>query len=225
MDTEKECGYEPPSGFEEDTRDPLVDLNLTDSTELWLIQWPYKQSAQKQPFAVDFDGKEVSLNLNQDGMLGSFEDSSGKAYDVVSFASQDADASVFVPTASGSKILGKISRRVSLIHYPDPEELKRQKAENLRQMYEKSTGTSLTNSSRKTKRSNSVSARPTSTHRPKSHMPDSGGEESKSPSKKKHGDGESVDRSTQDSGLTTSPGSAGDLTERKSKKKKRKIED
>lgn len=40
MDVAKELGYKPPSDFVEDKRDPLVELKLTDSTELWLIQWP-----------------------------------------------------------------------------------------------------------------------------------------------------------------------------------------
>lgn len=35
--------YRPPPEFEEDTNDPLIDLNLTDSTELWLLQLPFGQ--------------------------------------------------------------------------------------------------------------------------------------------------------------------------------------
>nr|DAD37599.1 TPA_asm: hypothetical protein HUJ06_008240 [Nelumbo nucifera] len=35
--------YRPPPEFEENTRDPLVDISLTDSTEFWLIQWPHNQ--------------------------------------------------------------------------------------------------------------------------------------------------------------------------------------
>ena len=35
-----EEAYIPPPEFQEDAKDPLVDLSLTDSTELWLIQWP-----------------------------------------------------------------------------------------------------------------------------------------------------------------------------------------
>lgn len=92
----------------------------------WILQTP------------DFDGKEISLKLNSDGNLGTFEGSSGnmnlligcfslsifvssvhcyicdklawymhvtgKSYDLVSFKSQEADATVFLPTASDSKI-------------------------------------------------------------------------------------------------------------------------
>lgn len=43
MDVAKVAGYKPPPEFQEDARDPLVELNLTDSTELWLIQWPVNQ--------------------------------------------------------------------------------------------------------------------------------------------------------------------------------------
>ncbi|KAF5741227.1 mediator-associated protein 2 [Tripterygium wilfordii] len=61
----EEEGYEPSKEFEEDTKEPLVDLELTDSTDLWLIQWPSNQ-------APDFDGKEVTLNLNQLIMMGAW---------------------------------------------------------------------------------------------------------------------------------------------------------
>lgn len=43
MDGAGEEGYKPPTEFREDSKDPLVELNLTDSTELWLIQWPVNQ--------------------------------------------------------------------------------------------------------------------------------------------------------------------------------------
>eukprot|EP00262_Sarcandra_glabra_P019031 TRINITY_DN701_c0_g1_i1.p1 TRINITY_DN701_c0_g1~~TRINITY_DN701_c0_g1_i1.p1 ORF type:complete len:324 (-),score=42.33 TRINITY_DN701_c0_g1_i1:117-1088(-) len=111
-------GYQPPPSFEEDTKDPLVEISLTDSTELWLIQWPHNQLQ-----ADDFTGKELSLKLRRDGCLGSFESSSGKSYDMVSFASQEPDASVFLASASESKVVGKISRRVCLVRYPEPDEL------------------------------------------------------------------------------------------------------
>lgn len=42
---------------------------------------------------------------------------------------------------------GKISRRVSLVHYPEPEEFEKQSTSNLRQMYQRSGGSSLTHSS------------------------------------------------------------------------------
>lgn len=35
--------YMPPPEFQEDAKDPLLDLSLNDSTELWLIQWPKNQ--------------------------------------------------------------------------------------------------------------------------------------------------------------------------------------
>ncbi|XP_043711639.1 amino acid permease 6-like [Telopea speciosissima] len=110
--------YKPPVEFQVDAKDPLVDISLTDSTELWLIQWPINQPP-------DFDGEEVSLKLHNDGHLGSFESSSGKSYKLVSFAAQEPDATVFLSSPSESKAVGKISRRVSLVHYPEPTELEK----------------------------------------------------------------------------------------------------
>ncbi|KAL9691849.1 hypothetical protein QQ045_012276 [Rhodiola kirilowii] len=111
-----EGGDKGQSEFKKDQCVPLIDLDLSDSTELWLIQWPYKQD-------LDFDGQQVSLKLNVDGSLGNFTGTSGKEYEVVSFKSLDADATVFVSSASESKVVGKISRRVSFVHYPDLVEL------------------------------------------------------------------------------------------------------
>lgn len=36
-------GYKPPPEFEEDERELLTDISLSDSAELWLIQWPANQ--------------------------------------------------------------------------------------------------------------------------------------------------------------------------------------
>lgn len=114
MDVSQE-GYQPPPEYKEDDKEPLSEISSTDSTELWLIQWPINQL---QP--DDFEGKEISLKLHRDGKLGSFESSSGKSYDFVSFAAQEPDATVFLASASKSKVVGKISRRVCLVHYPEP---------------------------------------------------------------------------------------------------------
>lgn len=119
MDSSEE-GYKPGPDFEEDIKDPLADISLTDSTELWLIQWPINQL---QP--ADFHGKELTLKLHRDGQLGSFESSSGKTYDMVSYAAQEPDATVFMASASDSKVVGKISRRVCLVRYPEPGELEK----------------------------------------------------------------------------------------------------
>ncbi|CAK9171507.1 unnamed protein product [Ilex paraguariensis] len=97
MDGTEELAYKPPPEFQEDTKESLVDLNLTDSTELWLIQWPINHPP-------DFDDQEVSLNLHQNGLLGTFAGSSGKSYDVVSFTAQTPDATVFLPSSTDSKI-------------------------------------------------------------------------------------------------------------------------
>ncbi|RRT67497.1 hypothetical protein B296_00039237, partial [Ensete ventricosum] len=134
--------YKPGPDFEEDSKTPLVDISLTDSTELWLIQWPINQASAfdliLQP--ADFNGKELTLKLNRDGKLGGFESASGKSYDFVSFAAHEPDATVFVPSVSETKVgklknhlltqtclssVGKISRRVCLVHYPEPGELEK----------------------------------------------------------------------------------------------------
>lgn len=43
MDDADDKSYHPRPEFVEDKREPLIDLELTDSTELWLIQWPTNQ--------------------------------------------------------------------------------------------------------------------------------------------------------------------------------------
>lgn len=213
MDSVSEADYKPPPEFIEDTKDSLVDLSMTDSKELWLIQWPVNQHP-------DFDGQELSLKLHQDGQLGKFEGSSGKLYNVVSFVSQDPDVTVFISSPSESKIVGKISRRVSLVHYPEPDELENQSANNLRKMYQRSGGSSLTHSSHhystpshstKLRNPQSVSGRSASTH--------------SSRHKRRHADkpATSINQLTQDSGrghsTVTSSGSLGLSHQGKSTKK------
>nr|XP_043634213.1 mediator-associated protein 2 [Erigeron canadensis] len=125
--------------FQEDSRAPLIELNSTDSTELWLIQWPKDQ-------VPNFDGQQIPLDLLRDkGKLGSFEVSSGKSYDVVSHAA-DEPATVFLSSAGDSKIVGKITRRVSFVHYLEPSEVPKDDTKKLKQLHERSAATSLTNS-------------------------------------------------------------------------------
>ncbi|KAJ7977593.1 mediator-associated protein 2 [Quillaja saponaria] len=141
MDVSVKEAYSCPPEFEADAKEPLLDLSLTDSTELWLLQLPYSQDS-----LADIDGKEFSLILHHDGLLGSFEGLSGKQYDVVSCASQEPDATVFLSSATKGKTVGKISRRVSLVHYPDPKELENVNSSKTRQC-QNSSGTMLTKSS------------------------------------------------------------------------------
>ncbi|WCJ28960.1 hypothetical protein M5689_010627 [Euphorbia peplus] len=161
-----EEGYKPEAGFQEDLREPLVDLSLTDSTELWLIQWPPNE-------LPDFNGTELPLSLHADGLLGSFEGLSGKAYDVVSCATQEPNPTVFLSTASETKIVGNISRRVSLVHYPDPKELERQEAEKKAKLTNQmSAGSSFMTPQSKRSRNPSLSRSHAGTHssRPKSSL-------------------------------------------------------
>ena len=43
MGSNVEEGYMPPPEFQEDAKEPLLDLTSSDSTEFWLIQWPKNQ--------------------------------------------------------------------------------------------------------------------------------------------------------------------------------------
>ncbi|CAL5341153.1 unnamed protein product [Camellia sinensis] len=232
MDTADEVIDRPPPEFQEDVKDSVIDLSLTDSTELWLIQWPINQ-------AVDFDGQELSLKLHHDGLLGSFEGSSGKSYDVVSYNAEVPNATVFLSSASESKIVGKISRRVSLVHYPEPSELEKQNTSHQKQMYQRSSGTSLTNSSHRFA-THTQSTRPRSSKSSGSNAASmlsskytsslsEVGEPSKPP-KREHIEEptRSIDQFTQDSGrghsVVTSSGSLEQSNDRKSKKKKKLVE-
>ncbi|XP_062117732.1 mediator-associated protein 2-like [Humulus lupulus] len=198
----EEC-YVPPPEFLEDVKDPLVDLSVTDSTELWLIQWPKNNDP-------DFDGQELTLKLNHDGNLSSFKGASGKEYDMVSFASQEANATVFLSSSSGTKIAGKISRRVSLVHYPEPHELKQ--ASSSKHLYHKSSSISMTNSSHhvgtpaqssRPRNTGAASGRTTSSRssRQKSSLSDVGDQPSQTP-KRRHAPKSttSIDQSAQNSG-------------------------
>ncbi|XP_073030041.1 uncharacterized protein [Primulina eburnea] len=203
MDVSAGNVYQPPEEFVEDKKVPLVDLDVTDSTELWLIQWPINQSP-------DFDGREVSLKLNGDGRIGSFECSSGKSYDVVSLKSQGPEPVVFLSSTAEAKVAGKISRRVSLIHYPDPVELKKRNNLKLSQSQRSSMATSTL--------SGRPSATPTRSIKPKNPLTMSGEATSTQ-------SGRTKSTTTQDSAkgnsVVTSTGSMEHSEERKPKKKRK----
>ncbi|KAI3855859.1 hypothetical protein MKX03_001002 [Papaver bracteatum] len=132
--------YKPANEFQEDVKDPLLEVPLSDSTELWLIQWP----GNKQD--PDFDGQQVSIKLHHDGQLATFETSSGRiSYEMVSYASQEPEATVFLSSASEAKIAGKISRLVSLVRYPELSELEEKaKSERLAQQSARTLSTAST---------------------------------------------------------------------------------
>ncbi|XP_074280365.1 mediator-associated protein 2 [Silene latifolia] len=110
----KDFGYVPAPEFKEDTYHSLFDIQFNHNTELWLLQLPDDQFP-------DIDGQSLTLDLDQDGELGSVEGPDGTVYSLVNFPSEVADTTVFQPTPSGTKVVGKISRHVSLIHYPEPK--------------------------------------------------------------------------------------------------------
>ncbi|KAL9680854.1 hypothetical protein QQ045_012634 [Rhodiola kirilowii] len=215
-----EEGDKAQSEFEKDQCKPLIDLDLSDFTELWLIQWPYKQD-------LDFDGQEVSLKLTEDGSLGNFTGASGKEYEVASFKSLDADATVFVSSASESKVVGKISRRVSFVHYPDSVELSmydpdKVKEERDKELYGRTlrhsssrSGPSMSRSTYMTTQ-NGWSKQTNSSHGSRKRSAVSQVDTPSRSSRKIQSLG-SADRSTQDSkransGLTNSGGSSGNIS-------------
>ncbi|CAA3003816.1 Hypothetical predicted protein [Olea europaea subsp. europaea] len=179
----------------------------------------------------DFDGQELSLKLHHDGHLGSFE---GKSYEVVSFKFQDPEATVFLSSASESKIAGKISRRVSLIHYPEPSELQKHNNSNLKEMSQRSSAATSTMSGRhfatprsSRQRSSQIMSGYVSSTPSKNKSSMSGPGESPKPPKRRRVDEQSkfIGQSAQDSGrgnsAVTSTGSLEHSDKRKSKKQKK----
>ncbi|CAL1412591.1 unnamed protein product [Linum trigynum] len=129
MDGEEEVpAYQPDDGFEQDTREPLLDLTgaRSSSKELWLIQWPPHD-------LPDIHGKEVCITFDRNVSSGSFEDLSGKKYDIVG-TDVERDAAVFMSSVSETEIVGNISHRVSLVHFPDPKEIEQRVAEKKSKM-------------------------------------------------------------------------------------------
>ncbi|PIA24860.1 hypothetical protein AQUCO_18100005v1 [Aquilegia coerulea] len=121
-------------------------------------------------------GQEIQLKLLSNGTMGSFTNMSGETYELATFASEESDTNVIQSSASNAKIVGKISRRVSLIHYAEPREL-----EDPRQFYERSYGSSATRSSRQ---SGLSYVTPSRSSRPKGSLFGTG--ESSKRSKKRH---------------------------------------
>ncbi|KAE8706210.1 Cytochrome p450 51g1 [Hibiscus syriacus] len=174
--------YRPPPEFDEDSSQQLVDLTLSDSTELFLIQWPLHQNPE-------INGEVVTLQLDSDGKLGSFTDSTGKDYDLVSSTSKVSDATVIFSSGSESKIVGKISRRVSLVHYTTPEEYE-QLSSNKKLIHQRSSGMTdsfATPMQSKGRRSSMSLGRTVSTHGSRQKNTVSGINEQSKPSKRKHG--------------------------------------
>ncbi|RZC03791.1 hypothetical protein D0Y65_018436 [Glycine soja] len=99
-----------------------------------------------QDFLSDIHGQKLFLTLHNDGKLASFEDSSGKVYDFVSYSAQEPDETVFVPSTEPK--IGKISMRVSTVHYPGPKELEKLNSTNAKHAHGNSSGVTGTTSSR-----------------------------------------------------------------------------
>ncbi|PIA39046.1 hypothetical protein AQUCO_02700309v1 [Aquilegia coerulea] len=166
-------GFIPKKDYIENDAEALIDLSsiMNDSNkEFWLIQCPKKEQL------AQLHGQEIQLKLLSNGTMGSFTNMSGETYELATFASEESDTNVIQSSASNAKIVGKISRRVSLIHYAEPREL-----EDPRQFYERSYGSSATRSSRQ---SGLSYVTPSRSSRPKGSLFGTG--ESSKRSKKRH---------------------------------------
>ena len=131
---------------------------------------------------------------------------------------------------------GKISRRVSLVHYSEPHELEQHTSSNLRKMYQQTSSISLYNSANKfgtpaqssrLRNSQSMSRRPSSTHssRHKSSLSEAGELPSETPKKRHVAEpSRSLDRSTHSSGRGHSEVTYSGSSEGKSKKRKNPVE-
>ncbi|XP_076923449.1 uncharacterized protein LOC143585574 [Bidens hawaiensis] len=121
--------------LEEDLMDPIIELDSdSDEEEMWMVP--------------DLDGQEFTMDTRDvDGHLCSVNDSSGKSYDIVSSTAQEPKIRVILNSSGHSKIRRKIERRVSFVHYMEPSEVPKDDIKKLKQLYERSSGTSLTNSS------------------------------------------------------------------------------
>ncbi|XP_045832576.1 mediator-associated protein 2 [Trifolium pratense] len=123
--------YKPDKEFVNEAKESLLDHNLTQNTELWLLSLP----PLSKDLLSDINGQELSLKLHENGTVASFEGASGKAYGFVSLASMEPEETVFISSATDVKVAGKISRRVSIVHYPDAEELKKISKTDAKQAY------------------------------------------------------------------------------------------
>ncbi|MBA0758852.1 hypothetical protein Gotri_021814, partial [Gossypium trilobum] len=224
----------PPPEFEENSSQQLVDLTVSGSTELFLIQWPIHQHPE-------INDQVVTLQLGPDGKLGSFTDSTasfdlftnwlniaGKTYDFVSPASQGPDATVILSSESESKIVGKISRRVSLVHYMSPDEYEKLSSDK-KLLHQRSSGTLMTDSSNpfsspmqsKGRKGSHSMGRTVSTHGSQQKRTVSGINEQSKPSKRKH-DHESMGSMNQPThSHETTPISGSSEHSHKSKSKKK----
>lgn len=79
MDVANDLDYKPPSDFVEDKRDPLVELELTDSTELWLIQWPLNHVCSLLP-TLSFIYSSHNLMLTFYGIMNLLSNLMGFGY-------------------------------------------------------------------------------------------------------------------------------------------------
>ncbi|CAN0928505.1 hypothetical protein LINGRAHAP2_LOCUS36543 [Linum grandiflorum] len=97
-DEEELPAYQPGPGFEHNSREKLCDISsaCSSSTEIFLFQWALND-------LPNIHGMQVPITLESNGCSGSFEDLSGKKYDIVG-TNQEQGPSVFMPSASEIEI-------------------------------------------------------------------------------------------------------------------------
>ncbi|KAL1215436.1 Mediator-associated protein 2 [Cardamine amara subsp. amara] len=102
---------------------PLQEFG-TEPEELLIFQCPISRVFALSQFLDNDDWNNFEVVVSKDmNISGSLETSAGKEIDLVSSASQGADAIVYLPSDDGSKLVEKVFQQVSLVCFPEPKEM------------------------------------------------------------------------------------------------------
>ncbi|EOA12592.1 hypothetical protein CARUB_v10027088mg [Capsella rubella] len=115
--------YQPNESFIVNNFEQLEETEVSHSDdEIWIFQFPISRGSASSQFP-EIGGDDIKIDdFDKDGSIGGFVDSSGTKFDLVSYAPQDTESTVILPSEE-SVIGGSISRRVALVRYPEPTEL------------------------------------------------------------------------------------------------------
>ncbi|XP_010484258.1 PREDICTED: mediator-associated protein 2-like [Camelina sativa] len=115
--------YEPNEDFVVATTEEVDDAEISPEEEIWIFQYPLGRGPAATQFPeVDEDFLEFDDDLDKEGIFGNFVDSSGTKIDLASYPPQDTESTMILPSEN-STIAGRISRRVALVRYAEPNEL------------------------------------------------------------------------------------------------------
>ncbi|XP_010444410.1 PREDICTED: mediator-associated protein 2 [Camelina sativa] len=115
--------YEPNEDFVVATTEEVDDAEISPEEEIWILQYPLGRGPAATQFPeVDEDFLEFDNDLDKEGIFGNFVDSSGTKVDLASYPPQDTESTMILPSEN-STIAGRISRRVALVRYAEPNEL------------------------------------------------------------------------------------------------------